>query len=541
MDPYRPPPNQYGFRPPPPPAAGAPPFGAPRFQPRPPFQTPVIQNTKPDNDKMTTLFVGAIAAGISDEWIEKLLETCGKLTNWKRVKDQSGKPKGFGFATYEDPDSVLCALRVLSGEKTEGVVLKATDGSGVEKKLIVKADDNVRNYLENYEKSRAAVQGEAEKDMQIYDTIQKHMASITAGLDPTDTLNRDLAAFKERAAQRDLRHDYSPERKHRRGSGPRRDFKETKEMTDEEMEKKRREKHDRDVENAYRQREKRFEMRESSRVREHEKDLKRERDEEENEARDRVYWAERLANWDDQVEMEKGEEIYYIDRSRWRKMREAITRRENERDEEDRRREVYEVEQEKRRAEEEEKQKKESRVLTRETDLGKIALKPTKLNFNLPIKRNANLGGGDDDDDDEDGNKKRRVLIPLDYSDIEMQQTEELPEISAEERAKRVKALIDSIPSSQQDLWSYQVKWDELDEELVESKLHPFVSKKIVEVVGMEEDDLVNFILDFIRKHKGPDALVTELEVTLDEEALVFVMKLWRALIFETERKAAKL
>lgn len=47
----------------------------------------------------------------------------------------------------------------------------------------------------------------------------------------------------------------------------------------------------------------------------------------------------------------------------------------------------------------------------------------------------------------------------------------------------------------------------------MESKLHPFVSKKIVEVVGMEEDDLVNFILDFIRKHKGPDALVTELEV----------------------------
>jgi hypothetical protein len=60
------------------------------------------------------------------------------LTSWKRVKDQSGKPKGFGFATYEEPDSVLCALRVLSGEKTEGVVLKATDGSGVEKKLIVR-------------------------------------------------------------------------------------------------------------------------------------------------------------------------------------------------------------------------------------------------------------------------------------------------------------------------------------------------------------------------------------------------------------------
>jgi hypothetical protein len=145
-------------------------------------------------------------------------------------------------------------------------------------------------------------------------------------------------------------------------------------------------------------------------------------------------------------------------------MREAIIRRENERDEEDRRREMYEMEQERRRAEEEEKQKKDNRVLSRETELAKIALKPTKLNFNLPIKRNTNLGGGDDDDDDEDGNKKRRVLIPLDYSDIEMQQAEDLPEISTEERAKRVKQLIDSIPSSQQDLWSYQVKWDELDE-----------------------------------------------------------------------------
>jgi hypothetical protein len=178
--------------------------------------------------------------------------------------------------------------------------------------------------------------------------------------------------------------------------------------------------------------------------------------------------------------MEKGEELYYVDRSRWRKMREAITRRENERDEEDRRREVYEIEQERRRAEEEEKQKKDNRVLSRETELAKIALKPTKFNFNLPIKRNTNLGGGDDDDDDEDGNKKRRVLIPLDYSDIEVQQTEDLSEISTEERAKRVKQLIDSIPSSQQDLWSYQVKWDELDEVcLFTLHIHVLIFKKL--------------------------------------------------------------
>lgn len=76
---------------------------------------------------------------------------------------------------------------------------------------------------------------------------------------------------------------------------------------------------------------------------------------------------------------------------------------------------------------------------------------------------------------------------------------------------------------------------------MIDTKLHPFISKKIVDLLGMEEDDLVKFVLQFIRERKGPDELVSELEGALDEDALVFVMKLWRALIFETERKYKRL
>lgn len=198
-------------------------------------------------------------------------------------------------------------------------------------------------------------------------------------------------------------------------------------------------------------------------------------------------------------------------------MRESIRRREAERDEEDRRRELQEIEQEKVRSEEKERQKKESKFLNREADDGKIALKTRKLNFNLPIKRNT-LGGGDEDDEEE-AKKKRRVLVPLDYGDIDNVKTnyeeedeEDQQHLSTEERAKKVKDLISSIPSSQADLWAYTIKWDELDQDLIESKLHPFVSKKIVDLLGMEEEDLVTFVLDFIRKRKGPDELVTELE-----------------------------
>lgn len=66
------------------------------------------------------------------------------MKSWKRVKDQSGNPKAFGFAEYSDADSVLRALRVLGGEgasedkKDKGVVLPALEEGASGKKLIVR-------------------------------------------------------------------------------------------------------------------------------------------------------------------------------------------------------------------------------------------------------------------------------------------------------------------------------------------------------------------------------------------------------------------
>lgn len=200
------------------------------------------------------------------------------------------------------------------------------DGSGIEKKLIVKADDTVRNYLESYTNSKQQVTT-VNEDNEKYTTVQKYIHAIATGQEPNDAdaINKELAFFKERAVQKDQQQRSRPNtnteyRRRDFHKGPTEHNQQQQQqqqqdlVSDEELERRRKEKHERDVENAYRQREKRFENREANKLRDYERDLKRERDEVERELKDREYWLERLDKWDDLIEMEKGEEIYYTDR-----------------------------------------------------------------------------------------------------------------------------------------------------------------------------------------------------------------------------------
>lgn len=128
--------------------------------------------------------------------------------------------------------------------------------------------------------------------------------------------------------------------------------------------------------------------------------------------------------------------------------------REQQADDRDRRREQEEIEEQKRREEEEIKSGKGLAVGAKITPIH------TKLSLGKVIKRRANLvGGEDDEDDDETAKKKKRVLVPLDYGELEHADGAG----NQEERKKRIKELIDSIPASQEGLWNWDIKWKELD------------------------------------------------------------------------------
>jgi hypothetical protein len=61
-----------------------------------------------------TIFVGGITEGAGgDEGIERILRTAGSLRRWTRATDADDKACKFGFAEYEDPESLSTANEVL--------------------------------------------------------------------------------------------------------------------------------------------------------------------------------------------------------------------------------------------------------------------------------------------------------------------------------------------------------------------------------------------------------------------------------------------
>lgn len=95
----------------------------------------------------TTLFIGAISLGVSDEELKSLLNACGPLSNLNRVSP------AFGFATFSEPDSVLRALAVLNGRELPAYDPKGKDSNPKPKKLNVKADEKTRKFLDQYEQT----------------------------------------------------------------------------------------------------------------------------------------------------------------------------------------------------------------------------------------------------------------------------------------------------------------------------------------------------------------------------------------------------
>ncbi|KAJ0254579.1 Splicing factor PWI domain-containing protein / RNA recognition motif [Hirschfeldia incana] len=101
------------------------------------------------------------------------------------------------------------------------------------------------------------------------------------------------------------------------------------------------------------------------------------------------------------------------------------------------------------------------------------------------------------------------------------------------------KQLIDTIPKTKEELFSYEINWAMYDEHQLHERMRPWISKKIMEFLGEEEATLVDFIVSNTQQHVKASQMLELLQSILDEEAEMFVLKMWRMLIFEIKRVEA--
>ncbi|KAM0754808.1 hypothetical protein T439DRAFT_377233 [Meredithblackwellia eburnea MCA 4105] len=631
---YAPPPHHQFHQPPPHQTFHRPGLGAPgaaqnlppppnlaqSLPPQPQVSTgfPGVTPSAAWNGEKFSLFVGNIAEGVVDGWLERILGTAGPVISLRRPSPP------FGFVEYGDPESVLRCLEVVNGALIVGK-------EGSEKAILIKADDKTRARLDQYETGRVKTEETAEFLQRAKDDLEDIVRLMKSGEPPvTSTLSgpadrqrgpdrpfahlqdlapedlpetqrevitSEIALFRERSAKRAAeKKEQERQMEQKRlaaaaqrnsaavpgqqnsnnGWGPRggsngaaagavdpqsynkpigfvagtgsRGAENVESAptgpTDEEQERSRLERERREAENMFRDRERRLEGRERSRMQAVERERAKERSVLDQEDRDRVATRERLSMWDDDKEAERGHELFYADRVRWRAQRRQFRTREMEADSRDRKIEAEQLAA---------LHKESEDFLARQADMfAKIsegknrgiaralpsAEDGVKLSFGAapkvapkaaPPPRPAVLGSAEDDED----GKKKRELIPLSYSDDE---DEEKPRVgklamSASERERKIEEIESEVPQSKDALWSYQVAWGSLSESIISEKIKPLTVKLIVDHLGGEEEELLNAVEDHIRSHKDASALVDELEPVLDDEATEFVRKIWRSLI----------
>ena len=267
--------------------------------------------------------------------------------------------------------------------------------------------------------------------------------------------------------------------------------------------------------------------------------------------------AARLREWDDDAEARLGREEYYYDRSSWLRQRAAYRDHEQREDDRDRAQEAREKADERRKANEargladsfldrmgDEVDQKASLASAGEQPSGfKMSLgsaaartkaaQTAATQAAAPTRKAVADAEGllEDEEDAAASGLKRPELKPL-------TDTSTGPlgaDMTDAERAQAKQALASEIPTSTADLFAYPVKFQFLTPDIIEANIRPFVEKKVVESLGVQEDLLVDMVVQGLRGARGARGIVEALEEALEDEAEVLVRKVWRLVVFWTE------
>ncbi|KAI4136710.1 MAG: hypothetical protein LQ341_005488, partial [Variospora aurantia] len=303
---------------------------------------------------------------------------------------------------------------------------------------------------------------------------------------------------------------------------------EDSDASDEELEQRRKDKKEAELEKQYQDQRRRWLNRERSRTAALEREKERDKQLEAAVEADRVEMERQLRTWDDDVQAKSGEE-YYIDRSMWIRKRAAFRSREASQDELDRSAEDREKakdvqKQEQARGMADDFLNRQAMELDakaeapREPQRFKLSLGAAaqKAQAAASTKRTVADVEGLLEDEEEADTTAKRTLIPIKFDNAA-----DAMGLTEEERAQAARQLAADIPSDKEGLWKWPVQWEFVEETVLTEQLRPFVEKKIMEYLGVQEQMLVEAVEGHVRKRGTPQSLVDELEGDTERIALL--------------------
>ncbi|XP_024023897.1 RNA-binding protein 25 isoform X2 [Morus notabilis] len=137
---------------------------------------------------------------------------------------------------------------------------------------------------------------------------------------------------------------------------------------------------------------------------------------------------------------------------------------------------------------------------------------------------------------DEDGNRTRNETKEKTRDTTDREYGGDRVKTTNNKKLLDAKQLIDMIPKTKEELFSYEINWAVYDKHALHERMRPWISKKITEFLGEEEATLVDYIVSSTQEHVEADGMLQLLQSILDEEAEMFVLKMWRMLIFEIKK-----
>lgn len=289
--------------------------------------------------------------------------------------------------------------------------------------------------------------------------------------------------------------------------------------SDSEIEQRKKEKKETEQEKIYQDQRRRWLNRERSRTAAVDREKGRDKEEQMRKETEKEVVAKRLREWNDDMEASRKVEEFYADRSLWIRNRSAFRNREAQMDDLDRAAEEREKAREV--AQREQAQGMADDFLNRqaiELDM-KAPREPQRFKLSLgaaaqKAQQAATSGRRtvadvegllEDEEEADDANK--RTLIPIKFDSAA-----DTVGLSEEERAQAARQLAAEIPNDKDGLWKWSVKWEFMDETILGEQIRPFVEKKIMEYLGVQEQMLVDVVEDWVRKRGEPQGLVGELE-----------------------------